>query len=64
MSAARLSGGGWPLHLGLLAIAVDGGAEMIDVQMESPHVARFGARGIPHGEFMARLARALAPPPG
>ena len=39
-------------------------AEMIDVQMESPHVARFGARGIPHGEFMARLARALAPPPG
>lgn len=59
----RAPDGGNAAIAGLLAIAGNGGAEMIDVQMESPHVARFGARGIPHGEFMARLARALAPPP-
>ncbi len=60
----RAPDGGNAALAGLLAIAADRGAQVIDVQAQSPHVARFGAREIPHGEFMQRLAAALAPGAG
>lgn len=59
-----LPDGGNAAVAGLIGIARGAGAEVIDVQMESPHVMRFGARVVPHGEFLALLDRALAAPAG
>lgn len=55
----RAPDGGNAALAGLLEVARMAGARVIDVQMMSPHVARFGAREVPHGEFLALLARAL-----
>jgi leucyl/phenylalanyl-tRNA---protein transferase len=55
----RAPDGGNAALAGLLHIARRSGAELVDVQMESDHVARFGAREIPAAEFTARLAAAL-----
>ena len=55
----RAPDGGNTALAGLLAIAADRGAVLIDVQMHSPHVERFGAREVPQGEFMRLLGRAL-----
>lgn len=48
----------------LLGIATATGALLVDVQMASAHVARFGAREIPDREFSRRLAAALGASPG
>lgn len=42
---------------GLLAA---GGFALWDIQMRSPHTARFGARAVPRAEYMRRLRAALA----
>jgi leucyl/phenylalanyl-tRNA--protein transferase len=55
----RAPDGGNAAIVGLLGIAVASGALLVDVQMASAHVARFGAREIPAHEFSARLADAL-----
>jgi leucyl/phenylalanyl-tRNA--protein transferase len=60
----RAPDGGNAALAGLLAIAADRRATLIDVQMHSPHVERFGAREVPHGEFMRLLAEALRPADG
>lgn len=54
-----LPDGGNAAIAGLVGIARRAGTELIDVQMESPHVMRFGARTVPHAEFLAMLDRAL-----
>ena len=54
-----LPDGGNAAIAGLIGIARQAGADLIDVQMESPHVMRFGARTVGHGEFRALLERAL-----
>ncbi len=59
----RLPDGGNAALAGLLGLAWSSGAELIDVQMCSPHVARFGAREVAHEEFLRMLTRALTPPP-
>jgi leucyl/phenylalanyl-tRNA--protein transferase len=38
------------------------GIELIDCQVHTEHLARFGAREVPRAEFMARLKRALDAP--
>ncbi len=45
------------------------GARLIDCQQETPHLARFGAKGVARSDFLAELAGALVepecyPPPG
>lgn len=55
----RAPDGGNAALAGLLGIARAAGARVIDVQMMSAHVARFGAREVPHEEFLALLADAL-----
>lgn len=55
----RAPDGGNAALAGLIRIASAAGAHLVDVQMESPHVARFGARAIPHEEFLALLGQAL-----
>ena len=54
-----LPDGGNAALAGLIGIAGGMGTQVIDVQVESPHVMRFGARGVPHGEFMRLLRDAL-----
>jgi leucyl/phenylalanyl-tRNA--protein transferase len=36
--------------------------ELVDCQVRTEHLARFGAREIPRDEFLARLRRALEKP--
>jgi leucyl/phenylalanyl-tRNA--protein transferase len=60
----RAPDGGNAAIAGLLGIAATAGALLLDVQMASAHVARFGAREIPGAEFSARLAEALREPSG
>ena len=61
----RAPDGGNAALAGLLEVAAEGGAQVIDVQMMSAHVARFGAREMPQGEFMRLLATAVGgEPPG
>jgi len=55
----RAPDGGNAVIAGLLGVAADIGAEVIDVQMMSPHVQRFGAREVPHDDFLVMLARAV-----
>jgi leucyl/phenylalanyl-tRNA--protein transferase len=38
------------------------GVELVDAQVHTEHLERFGAREIPREEFLARLAHALAKP--
>jgi leucyl/phenylalanyl-tRNA--protein transferase len=38
------------------------GVRLVDCQVRTEHLARFGAREIPRGEFLARLAEALEAP--
>jgi leucyl/phenylalanyl-tRNA--protein transferase len=38
------------------------GAELVDCQVRTAHLERFGARAIPRAEFLERLERALAKP--
>jgi leucyl/phenylalanyl-tRNA--protein transferase len=38
----------------------DRGCSLLDIQWVTPHLARFGAVEIPRGEYLSRLARALA----
>jgi leucyl/phenylalanyl-tRNA--protein transferase len=38
------------------------GFELVDCQVHTEHLARFGAREIPRQEYLARLARALEAP--
>jgi leucyl/phenylalanyl-tRNA--protein transferase len=38
------------------------GLELVDCQVETEHLKRFGAREVPRSEFLARLANALATP--
>lgn len=37
------------------------GCELVDCQMETPHILRYGARNLPRADFLRRLARALEP---
>lgn len=39
----------------------DQGCELVDCQMETPHILRYGARNLPRDDFLRRLARALEP---
>lgn len=54
-----LPDGGNAALAGLIGIARQAGTRLVDVQMPSPHVMRFGARAVPHGEFMRLLGEAL-----
>jgi leucyl/phenylalanyl-tRNA--protein transferase len=38
------------------------GVELIDCQVKTDHLARFGAREIPREDFLSRLERALTKP--
>ncbi len=38
------------------------GVRLVDCQVETAHLARFGARGVARDEFLSRLERALAMP--
>ena len=38
------------------------GLELVDCQVETEHLKRFGAREIPRAEFLGRLRNALATP--
>jgi leucyl/phenylalanyl-tRNA--protein transferase len=38
------------------------GLELVDAQVDTEHLRRFGAREVPRAEFLARLARALRKP--
>ncbi|GAO02028.1 leucyl/phenylalanyl-tRNA--protein transferase [Anaeromyxobacter sp. PSR-1] len=38
------------------------GVELVDCQVRTEHLVRFGAREVPRAEFLARLARALEQP--
>jgi leucyl/phenylalanyl-tRNA--protein transferase len=38
------------------------GVELVDCQVRTEHLARFGAREMPRDEFLDRLQRALAKP--
>ena len=40
----------------------DSGCRLFDVQMVTPHLARFGAEEIPRADFLARLREAVAGP--
>jgi leucyl/phenylalanyl-tRNA--protein transferase len=40
----------------------DRGFDLVDAQVETAHLRRFGAREIPRREFLARLARSLRKP--
>jgi leucyl/phenylalanyl-tRNA--protein transferase len=40
----------------------DRGVELVDCQVDTEHLRRFGAREIPRSEFLARLRNALASP--
>lgn len=55
----RAPDGGNAAIAGLIHIARANGFALIDVQMDSPHVMRFGARTMPHEAFMERLTAAL-----
>jgi leucyl/phenylalanyl-tRNA--protein transferase len=39
----------------LVRVFVERGVGLIDCQMKTEHLARFGAREIPRSEFLARL---------
>lgn len=52
------SDGGNAALAALLGVAVDIGAEVIDVQMMSPHVERSGARGVPYDDLPVMLTQA------
>lgn len=39
------------------------GCELVDCQMETPHILRYGARNLPRADFLRRLAHALDPSP-
>lgn len=54
-----LPDGGNAAIAGLIGIAQRAGTQLIDVQMESPHVMRFGASLMDAGEFAVALDRAL-----
>jgi leucyl/phenylalanyl-tRNA--protein transferase len=47
----------------LVAFCRGHGIETIDCQQRTSHLASFGGRELPRGEFMARLGTALAKPP-
>ena len=47
---------------GLVAFCLDRGVETIDCQQRTAHLASFGGRELPRGEFMKRLGTALAMP--
>ncbi|MSO43724.1 MAG: leucyl/phenylalanyl-tRNA--protein transferase [Thermoleophilia bacterium] len=55
----RAPDAGSAVIVALIEIANASGGELIDVQMSSPHVIRFGAREIPAAEFERRMAHAL-----
>ncbi len=40
----------------LIDYALDGGIELIDCQLPTPHLASLGARTVPREEFLARIA--------
>ena len=46
--------------LHLVDVLRAGGLEWLDVQVMTPHLERLGARPVPRGEFLARLARTRA----
>jgi leucyl/phenylalanyl-tRNA--protein transferase len=46
----------------LVAFCRDRGVETIDCQQRTDHLASFGGRELPRGEFMKRLGTALAMP--
>lgn len=48
--------------VGLVDRLRDGGAELLDVQWTTPHLASLGARDIPRAEYLERLAAAVATP--
>ncbi|MGB1526917.1 MAG: leucyl/phenylalanyl-tRNA--protein transferase [Miltoncostaeaceae bacterium] len=52
--------GGNAALAGLISLARDMGTVVIDVQVASPHVERFGAREVPHADYLRLLARALS----
>jgi leucyl/phenylalanyl-tRNA--protein transferase len=39
-----------------------GGFDLVDAQVDTEHLRRFGAREVPRAEFLARLARSLRRP--
>ncbi|MBN8727949.1 MAG: leucyl/phenylalanyl-tRNA--protein transferase [Xanthomonadales bacterium] len=43
--------------LGLAKVLCDWGFPLLDAQLESPHLARLGARGVPRALFCAEVAR-------
>jgi leucyl/phenylalanyl-tRNA--protein transferase len=51
--------GGNAALAGLIGLARDLDTVVIDVQVASPHVERFGARQVSHAEYLGLLARAL-----
>ena len=56
----RAPDGGNAAIAGLIHIATDNDFALIDVQMQSPHVMRFGASLLDAADFSAALADALA----
>lgn len=48
--------------VGLVELLRDGGAELLDVQWQTPHLARLGAVEVSRAEYLRRLARALRRP--
>jgi leucyl/phenylalanyl-tRNA---protein transferase len=46
--------------LHLVDVLRAGGLEWLDVQVMTPHLERLGARPVPRGQFLARLARTRA----
>jgi leucyl/phenylalanyl-tRNA--protein transferase len=46
---------------GLVRACLADGTELIDCQFPSAHLRSLGSRALPRAEFLARLARALAP---
>lgn len=50
--------------LGLAAVMLDNGLEMLDCQVVSEHLLTLGATTVPRREFRARLDRLCTPPAG
>jgi leucyl/phenylalanyl-tRNA--protein transferase len=48
--------------VGAVEWLVTHGVELVDCQVKTDHLARFGAREMPRAEFLARLSRALERP--
>jgi leucyl/phenylalanyl-tRNA--protein transferase len=46
----------------LVDLLREGGAELLDVQWVTPHLATLGAVGVPRAEYLARVAAAVARP--